>query len=189
MRTPAKCDVISKGRIGRGLEARNNVLGDEDGVRWRRCTRRRPQKRGAHTDRVGGLSRPAADSRWDAVVCCFFGRLTGEGMLDRLLPLYRGYLIAVVNTGQVGNIASSGRSHHKKECSGQPAALLKARGAASRWVTAALEFGQQTDSLEDAAAFIRHYAPGCNAAQALVQARERAVRCRMGGIICRTKNS
>ena len=27
------------------------------------------------------------DSLWDAVVCCFFGRLTDEGMLDRLLPL------------------------------------------------------------------------------------------------------
>ena len=42
-------------------------------------------------------------------------------------------------------------------------------------MTAALEFGQPADSLEDAAAFIRHYAPGCSAPQALNHARRQAM--------------
>ena len=97
-------------------------------------------------------------------------------MLDRLLPLCRRQLIVVVNTGQKSNIAPSGRSHHQKECSNEVAALLKERGLAFRYMTASLEFGQPADSLEDAAAFIRHYAPGCGAPQALMHARRQTVR-------------
>ena len=115
------------------------------------------------------------DSLWDAVVCCFFGRLTDEGMLDRLLSLCRRQLIVVVNTGQKSNIAPSGRSHHQKECSNEVAALLKERGLAFRFMTAALEFGQPADSLEDASAFILHYSPGCSAPQALNHARRQAM--------------